>query len=330
MYRALLVPLDGSSFAEQALPLATELAARSGAVLHIVLVHYSIALVPGPGEPVVFDPAVDEATRKQEQEYLAAVSASVPGAGTLRVVTRMLDGPVAESIADYARKSAIDLVILTTHGRGVLSRFWIGSVADRLVRLLEQPMLLVRPQASRGAPSAAMVRRILIPLDGSPLAASVLEPATSLGELLGAEFTLLRAVVLAPPVVLPFPGVIVPPEAAGDSTKLQLEATRYLRDVAHGLRLRGLEVATAVEVAGNPVSAIAEYAERHAADLIALATHGYGGATRFLLGSVADKLLRTATVPLLVWRPGPDRGDDAVRSPAAAVETSAGPRHAVR
>ena len=318
MYRALLVPLDGSSFAEQALPLAAELAARSGAVLHIVLVHHSIALVPGPGEPVVFHPAVDDATRREEQEYLAAVSAPLGGAGAFRVVTRLLDGPVTESIADYARNSAIDLVVLTTHGRGVLSRFWIGSVADRLVRQLEQPMLLVRPHASRGAPSAAMLRRVLIPLDGSPLAATVLQPATSLGELLGAEFTLFRAVVLAPPVVLPFPGVIIPPEATATTTTQQLDATRYLHDVAHQLRLKGLEVATAVEVTGDPVAAIAEYAEHHAADLIALATHGYGGATRFLLGSVADKLLRTATVPLLVWRPGLQQADDAVTSLPAA------------
>jgi nucleotide-binding universal stress UspA family protein len=315
MYRSLLVPLDGSAFAEQALPLAAELAARSGATLHIVLVHHSTAVVPGPGEPVVFHPAVDDATRLQEQEYLARVSAL---GGTHRVVTRLLDGPIAESIADYARTSAIDLVVLTTHGRGVLSRFWIGSVADRLVRQLEQPMLLVRPHASRGVPSAAMLRRILIPLDGSPLAATVIEPATRLGELLGAEFTLFRAVVLSPPVWLPFPGIVVAPEAPGATTAQQLDATRYLHDIAHRLRLRGLEVATAVEVADDPVAAIAQHAEDHAADLIALATHGYGGATRFLLGSVADKLLRTATVPLLVWRPGVERSAAAVSSMAAA------------
>jgi nucleotide-binding universal stress UspA family protein len=317
MYRSLLVPLDGSAFAEQAIPLAAELAARSSAVLHIVMVHHSTALVPGPGEPVVFHPAADDATSQQEQKYLADVSARL--AGTVRVVTRLLDGPVAESIANYARAGAIDLVVLTTHGRGLLSRFWIGSVADRLVRQLEQPMLLVRPQASRGVPSAAMLRRVLIPLDGSPLAASVLGPAIHFGELLGAQFTLFRAVVLPPPVWLPFPGVAIPPQATSAPTAAQLEATRYLDDIAHGLRLRGLEVQAAVEVTDDPVAAIAAHAERHAADLIALATHGYGGATRFLLGSVADKLLRTATVPLLVWRPGTERSAETVNALAEAI-----------
>ncbi|MBP2647831.1 MAG: UspA domain protein [Gemmatimonadetes bacterium] len=314
MYRSLLVPLDGSSFAEQALPMAVEIAVRSGATLHLVLVHNSIAVVPGPGEPVVLDPAVDDASRRQEEEYLASVSRPLTGQGVRQVVTRLLDGPTAETIATYARASVIDLVVLTTHGRGILSRFWIGSVADRLVRQLEQPILLVRPQAARGAPSPAMIRRVLVPLDGSPLAAAMIEPATSFGELLGAEFMLYRAVVLPPPVWLPLPGVIIPPEDAGTPTKLELEATRYLHQVAQQLRLKGLTVETAVEVAPDPVAAIAAHAERHGADVIALATHGYGGATRFLLGSVADKLLRTATVPLLVWRPGVGAEPGAVRS----------------
>ena len=252
----------------------------------------------------MLDPAVDDRSRREEEEYLATVSKPLISKGVPRVVTRVLDGPTTETIAAYARDNAVDLVVLTTHGRGILSRFWIGSVADRLVRQLEQPILLVRPQAARGAPSPAMVRRILVPLDGSPLAAAMVEPATRFGELLGAEFTLFRAVVVPPPVWLPVPGIVMPPEAAGSPTKQELEATRYLHEVAQQLRLNGLTVETAVQVAPDPVAAIADYAEHHAADLIALATHGYGGAARLLLGSVADKLLRTATVPLLVWRPG--------------------------
>jgi nucleotide-binding universal stress UspA family protein len=321
MYRSLLIPLDGSSFAEQALPMAVEIAVRSGAALHIVLVHKAIAVVPGPGEPVVLDPVVDDASRRQEEEYLATVSKPLTGK-RLHVVTSLLDGPTAQAIGDYARARAIDLVVLTTHGRGILSRFWIGSVADRLVRQLEQPILLVRPQAVRGAPSPATVRRILVPLDGSPLAASMVEPAVRFGELLGAEFTLFRAVVLPPPVWLPVPGVIMPPEGGGSaSTRLELEAKRYLHHVAQQLRLKGLSVEAAVEVAPDPVSAIADYAERHGADLIAIATHGYGGATRLLLGSVADKLLRTATVPLLVWRPRAEQSWDAVSSMETAFVT---------
>jgi nucleotide-binding universal stress UspA family protein len=319
MYRSLLVPLDGSAFAEQALPMAAELAARSGASLHIVLVHNSTAVVPGPGEPVVLDPAIEHQVRLQEEAYLGSVSGPLSSDGRFPVVTRLLEGRAAHTIAEYARSSAIDLVVLTTHGRGVLSRFWIGSVADRLVRQLDQPMLLIRPQAARGAPSPARVHRILVPLDGSPLAAAILAPATRLGQLLGAEFTLLRVVQLVAPVWLPVQGVVLPMEDPNAATTRQLEATHYVQDAARQLRARGISVEAAVEVAPEPVVAIAEYAERHGADLIAIATHGYGGATRFLLGSVADKLVRTATVPLLVWRPGLERSQDVAMSVAHAA-----------
>jgi len=303
MYRSLLVPLDGSSFAEQALPLAVELCARSAAELHLVLVHDSLAAVPGYGEPALLDESVDLASRRQEEEYLDAVARPLLGTGVV-VVTRLIDGPVAHSLVGYVRNAGIELVVLTTHGRGVFSRFWIGSVADRLVRQLEVPMLVLRPHAARGAPAASMLRRVVVPLDGSPLAESVLEPAMRFGQLLGAEFTLFRAVVVPPPVQLPYPAVMIMPEQTPVTSVLEQEATRYLEDVARPLRARGVSVETTVEVTTDTVAAISTWAERHGADLIALATHGYGGATRFLLGSVADKLLRSATVPLFVWRPG--------------------------
>jgi len=302
MYRSLLVPLDGSAFAEQALPLAVDVCSRSGATLHVVLVHDPLASVPSFGEPVLLDQSFDLASRRQEQEYLDAVARPLIRGGAV-VVTHLIEGPVAHSLVDYARSNAIELVVLTTHGRGVFSRFWIGSVADRLVRQLEVPMLLLRPHAARGAPPASRLRRIVIPLDGSPLAEAVLEPATRFGELLGAEFTLLRGVVRPAPVQLPYPAVTLIPEQTEVTSALQQQARRYLEDVAKTLRDRGLRVETAVEVTTDPVAAIATWAERHGADLIALATHGYGGATRFLLGSVADKLLRSATVPIFVWRP---------------------------
>jgi nucleotide-binding universal stress UspA family protein len=302
MYDSVLVPLDGSTFAEQALPLALELCRRSGATLHVVLVHDAFAAVPQYGEPPVLDHSVDVASRRQEEEYLEAVARPLANAGVV-VVSRLLEGPVAHSLTEYARVSGIELVVLTTHGRGVFSRFWIGSVADRLLRQLELPMLVLRPHASRGAPAASQLRRIMVPLDGSPLAEAVLGPALRLGELLGAQFTLYSAVVQTPPIQLPYPGIMVIPEQPAVTSMLERQAAEYLDGLAKTLTDRGLSVDTAVELTTDSVSAISTWAERHGADLIALATHGYGGATRLLLGSVADKLLRSATVPVLVWRP---------------------------
>jgi len=322
MYRSLLVPLDGSSFAEQAVPLALEICVRSGAALHLVLVHDSLAAVPHYGEPALLDPSMDSAARRQEEEYLEAVARPLAGRGVV-VMTKVIDGMVAHSLAEYARTARIELVIFTTHGRGVFSRFWIGSVADRLVRQLDVPMLILRPHAPRGTPSASLLRRIVVPLDGSALAEAVLEPAVQFGELLGAEYILYRAVVALRPAPLPYPAVMLIPEPTEVTSILEQQASRYLDDVAGTLRARGLHVETVVEVTTDPVAGIATWAERHGADLIALATHGHGGAARLLLGSVADKLLRTASVPLMVWRPegGTDRAAQGSGGAAMAAVT---------
>jgi nucleotide-binding universal stress UspA family protein len=318
MYRSLLVPLDGSPFAEQALPMAVDLCTRSGATLHLVMVHDALSSVPCYGEPVLVDAAAVESCRLQEQEYLKALAGPLVRRG-IAVVTCVVEGPVARTIVEYTNVQRIDLVVMTTHGRGVFSRFWIGSVADRLVRHLDVPMLVLRPLAGRGAPTASQMRRIVVPLDGSPLAEAALEPAAQFAGVLGAGLTLYRAILQAAPLLLPYPGVAVMPEQVALTPVLEEEATRYLEALAARLRARGLQVDTAVELAGDPVAAISTWAERHGADLIAMATHGHGGTTRLLLGSVADKLLRSAEVPLLLFRPGERVTDAGTGSGAEAL-----------
>lgn len=302
MYRSILVPLDGSTFAEQALPVAADIAVRAQATLHLVLVHQASSVVAGPGEPVVLDPGIDERLRSEEGGYLETVRGLVARGDTVKVVTQVIEGPVADAVAGYAHDHAVDLVVMTTHGRGVFSRFWLGSVADRLVRQLEQPLLLLRPEPTGAPPRALAFRKILLLLDGSPHAEAMIEPSVQLAQTFDGELTLVRVVERLAPIWLPMPGVAPVPDSDAMPHR-QLEATRYLHEVANRLRVRGLSVTTAVEIAPDPVSGITEFAERERMDVISLATHGHGGPVRFLLGSVADKLVRSATMPLLVWRP---------------------------
>jgi nucleotide-binding universal stress UspA family protein len=100
----------------------------------------------------------------------------------------LLDGPVAEAIAAYAETHRVDLVVMTTHGRGLLSRAWLGSVADRLVRQLPMPMLLVRPHETDPADitNPPSINHVLIPLDGSELSECIVPHALALGRLMGA------------------------------------------------------------------------------------------------------------------------------------------------
>jgi nucleotide-binding universal stress UspA family protein len=190
---------------------------------------------------------------------------------------------------------------MTTHGRGPLSRFWLGSVATELVQCSPVPVLLVRPK--EGLPDLAAdpaPRRILIPLDGSPLGEGVIPVAVAVGTLSGAAYRLLRVV---PPV--PSSGGGLGELGAGTPTvadQLRAEASGYLADLT--ARTPGLTAAaTHVAVDWPPAVAVLAEADANGIDLIALETRGRSGLVRALLGSVADKVVRGATVPVLLQRP---------------------------
>src|SRR6516162_5446152 len=190
MYRSILVPLDGSTFGEHALPAALSLARRAGGSLHVMLVHTAFAYVESG---LIYDDRVDRQIREQEQGYLESVVTRLKAASPVPVTWALRDGAIADGICEQITASSADLIVMTTHGRGPLTRFWLGSVADNLVRRAPVPVLLVRPQET--APDLThepVFRHVFIPLDGSPLAEQVLESAVTLGQLFGADLTLLR------------------------------------------------------------------------------------------------------------------------------------------
>jgi nucleotide-binding universal stress UspA family protein len=213
----------------------------------------------------------------------------------------LLDGPVAAALCAHAQANNIDLIIMSTHGRGALGRVWFGSVAAALVRQAPAPILLVRPQEAYTHPAPEPVfRHVLIPLDGSPFAEQAIEPAIRLGTLTQARYTLLQAL---DPLIAEHTH---PPYSVGLDRRLlpgiQAQAVAYLEHIAACLRDRSLEVQTSL-VVGPPADAISDYVRAHAVDLIAMATHGHGGLSRLLLGSVTDAVVHTSDVPVLLHRP---------------------------
>jgi len=293
MCRSILVPLDGSAFGEHALPFALSLARRAGAQLHLAHVHV-------PPAPILAE-ANDGELRTSERMYLDGLVQRVEARWDVPITTMLLDGPVAPTLHVYTIACQADLVVMTTHGRGALSRFWLGSIADTVIRQASVPVLLIRPQEQPlDIVHEPAVKRILIPLDGSALAEQMLTHATALGRLVQAEYTLLQAIE---PIYVGYGtelygvGVNVP-----GMEQLRIEAQEYLDRLAAQLRADGLRVQTAIviDLAG---SAILTYAEEHAVDLIALATHGRSGLARLLMGGVADKVIRGASVPVLLHRP---------------------------
>jgi nucleotide-binding universal stress UspA family protein len=300
MYRTLLVPLDGSPFAEQALPWAVSIARRANAALRIVHVHTPVAALVADSALAVAS-SLDVQAREGEGAYLEGVAERLSEMAPVRVTSALRDGPVAEALCAEAATAAADLVVLATHGRGPWSRFWLGSVADQLVRRLTVPVLLVRPrEGGSDLAGEPVLRRVLIPLDGSDVAEQVMRPATELGGLMQAEYLLLRVVE---PLIVPDRRLGGNAVAGWNPELAQAAAAgaeRYLEGAAGRLRARGQTVQVRVVVNRPAPVTILEEARAGASDLIALATHGRGGAARLLLGSVADKVIRGADGPVLV------------------------------
>lgn len=303
MFHKILAPLDGSAFSEQALPLALTIAARTSAALHFVVVHEQL-----PIDTFAQDGSyLDVQLRRWQGEYLDELRGKVEDGGAPAPATEVLEGPAAPTLEAYAAENGIDLIVMATHGRGGLTRAWLGSVADRLVRQVTMPLLLVRPEQDE-PPSPVIAReelfhRILIPLDGSDLAEAILEPATSLGDLEDSEYDLVRVVPPPPPIG---PRVrIEAPETDGDAQeRLRAAAESYLGGVADRLQQpTSRRVRTSVQLTDSTAGGILAHAEASGADLIAMSTHGHGRLTRTLLGSHADKVLRAANVPVLIHHP---------------------------
>ena len=181
MFRTVLVPLDGSPFAEQALPWALCLARRAGAALDLVRGHVLYALTQPAAAWAPFDPVAEAECKQEECAYLNAVARRLTAVAPVAVRRTLVDGYETEGILRRVQDDRADLVVMATHGRGPLGRFFLGSVADVLVRETSVPVLLVRPRGVapdlRAVPAVA---NVLVPLDGSPLAERALGPAADL------------------------------------------------------------------------------------------------------------------------------------------------------
>jgi nucleotide-binding universal stress UspA family protein len=310
MYRSVLVPLDGSPFGEHALPLAVQIAQRCEARLQLVNVFCPIGgsmFVEGYLFP---DDEVDRYLRQRQVDYLHRTAEHVRPLVSGPVTVHAVEGAVDEEIRKLARELRTDLVVMATHARSPLGRFWLGSVADELLRDAPAPVLLMPPVGEQvNWEKVVLPRHLLVPLDGTPAAEEVLEPAVALAELGRADLTLLNIVRPLMPMTYHLEGgsldriatsLIEQIEKAHEAVRQQ--ATAYLDRVAAPLRQRGLTVVTKVAVEDQPAVAILHHAVPPV-DLIAMRTHARHGLARLFLGSVTDKVARNVHLPVLVQPP---------------------------
>lgn len=308
MYQHLLVPLDGSRFGEKALPRALTLAAGSGARLSLVTVA-----VPAPGgsrkgreSGLMGDESREEGTRRAEA-YLGDVTARIRDGGyTGELSTELLPaGNAAHAVVRHGVEIGADLVIMTTHGRGPIQRAWLGSTADGVIRRSPVPVLLLRSEEEESdAPVDLSVRSgafrtVLVPLDGSRAAEALLDRVPPLMDPDG-SLILLRAIAPLVPAGSPYLPHAV--REGKDHERLRSAAREYLEGVASEPPCAGRDAEARVVVHAQPGLSILETAREEPVDLIAMSTAGRGGVGRLLLGSVADKVIRAAPCPVLVFR----------------------------
>jgi len=288
MYERILVPLDGSGRAEHALPYAEWLAKRlnSTVTLMTACTH---------DDPVARPLTIYLEKKAEEFEKLG-----------INVNYSCVIGDIAEEILNLSEKNRIGLIAMTSRGASGTSRWSLGGVALKVVLHSGTPILLVRTAERHAARLDEGVRSILVPLDGSPVAESILPHIEDLARATGLEVILLQVTV---PIGYPSVGrdVAEADKHEKDVKKLneaRVAATQfYLSEREKELISKGIKVKT-VSLSGKPASdMILQYITDNPIGLTALATHGFSGISKWAFGSVAIDILEGSTRPLLLLRP---------------------------
>ena len=304
-YSRILVPLDGSALAEEALPAAIAFAQRVGGNGKLILLRVSHAgsLVISRGGPFEVPSEVHE----EIDAYLAKMEQAVAAQNVSVEIVRT-EGDPATGIVDMAHDHQADLIVMVTHAREGMSRLVHGSVADRVLQATPVPVLLLKhgEEPVRLFTSEAHPH-LLVALDGSELAESVLLRAISLANQLGASVTLLRSLDL-PDLTLNARGRSA---TADDMIRAMVPterkaAAQYLEQVQQRLQAHGIPTAIAVTEGSAALDITGQARELQEAGhpvIVMMSTHGRTGVGRWLYGSVAGAVLHLVDVPLLVIRP---------------------------
>jgi nucleotide-binding universal stress UspA family protein len=301
MFERILIPLDGSSRAEQILHQVRRILKREESeVLLLRVIEISKALdALAAGRRVDTARLLDQ-EREVAQSYVHDLIRQFPEKGT-KIHARVIEGPPAETILEQAKIEGATLIAMTTHGRSGLSRWFMGSVAEKVVRESPVPVLLVRSfrqtpggSVEPAAPEEFRFQKILVPTDGSPASLEIVGAAEKLAQLYDSEIVVLHVEM---PIILPGTEMGVLPLAVPTPTS-EDPVTAFAAD---RFRHAGLRVER-LTVLGDPASEIVDQSHASKIDLVAMSTHGRSGLSRWVMGSVAERVLRHAGVPLLLVR----------------------------
>lgn len=284
MYERILVPLDSSELAERALPFAEGLARK----LHGEVILLTAHILGDPFERLL-------------RAYLEKRVVELQSLG-IRASSLVVEGNAANEILDFSEKNGIGLIIISSHGRAGPSIWPLGSVANKVLQRSRIPVLLIRSGQLEEVIAERELQKILVTLDGSQFAEEIISYVEGLAKEMGSEIILLRVIE---PIKFPY---LETYDAECERyekdfmARAEKEARHYLSKKENTLRDKGVKVSSTLLI-GKPAETILQYARDNSASLIALATHGFSGITKWAYGSIASKLIERSPKPILLVRP---------------------------
>lgn len=296
MYSKLLIPLDGSRTSERVLPFARVLANTLKLPIELIeVVDVSAASAHVASDKARYLDALIAEGERESREHLKAVATEFPGSKVSCIVER---GNPAEMIIERAAADKGTLIAMATHGRSGVSRWVMGSVAEKILRGSESTMFLVRADEEARADGISQIRSIVVPLDGSELAESVLPTIVEIAKSMDLEVILYRAYELAASAYYGSEDYL--PNYDEMLLNLKKEVEEYLAKKTESLKAAGIIRVSSLAVAGAGADEIVRYSREHPDALIAMCTHGRSGVRRWVLGSVTERVVRHSGDPVLV------------------------------
>ena len=301
MFTRILIPLDGSKTAEKVLPYARFLAGALKLPIELLTVIdiAEMATHISADRARHLDTMIEDGARNSEQ-YLSRVASLFPGADTKCTTEK---GKAEQAIIETAAVNKDTLVTMATHGRSGINRWLLGSVTEKVLRGATNPLLLVRATEEAKAEGEATLKSIVVPLDGSELAESVLPTVADLAKTLKLAVVLFRAY-----------NVPTGAYAGGEGydavnyeeliTAMREEAVDYLEKETEAVKNLGIANVSYIAKEGFAADEIISLARKSPDNLIAMCTHGRSGVKRWMLGSITETVVRHSGDPVLVIRAG--------------------------
>jgi nucleotide-binding universal stress UspA family protein len=298
MFSRMLIPLDGSKTAEDVLPYARRLSAVGQVAVELlgVVELADIAEDIAANQAAYAGALVREAVRNST-EYLEKLAQTFHNG---KVRCNVQQGRPEDIIIAAASADRATLIAMATHGRSGVTRWLLGSVTEKVLRGTVNPLLVVRATGNSKTDGKAALRSVIVPLDGSDVAETILSPVTALAKALELQVILVRVYSLPLPTYGGDDYYV--PDFLELKDQIRDEVEDYLNSRADLLRAQGVMEVSTVVMEGSAADAIIKLARKTPDNLVAMSPYGRSGLQRWVLGSVTEKVVRHCQDPVLIVR----------------------------